>query len=121
MIFNHARTNSICLFLTFAVFLYLKVRTEVSSRKGTDYKMSPNLSKVLVMSMPICAALIIGLTFLYNYDPGLPFIRTIDKFLTGRLYWGNLGLEQYGIRLFGSTFDMVGAGGRQRLRRIIFS
>jgi len=120
MIFNHARTNSICLFLTFAVFLYLKVRTEVSSRKGTDYKMSPNLSKVLVMSMPICAALIIGLTFLYNYDPGLPFIRTIDKFLTGRLYWGNLGLEQYGIRLFGSTFDMVGAGGATAVKEDYF-
>lgn len=111
MIFNHARTNSICLFLTFAVFLYLKVKTEVSSRKGTDYKMNPNLSKVLVMSIPICAALIIGLTVLYHYWPSNAYLITLNNLLSTRLHLGSLGLERYGIHLFGSPFAMVGFGG----------
>jgi len=111
MVFSHARTNSICLFLTFAVFLYLKVRTEVSSRKGTDYKMSPNLSKVLIFSMPICAALIIGLTVLYHYWPTNAYLITLNNLFSTRLHLGSLGLERYGIHLFGSPFSMVGWGG----------
>jgi hypothetical protein len=110
-VFCVARTNAICLLLTSAVFLYLKIRNHVSDKKGSPYVMNPKISRILVFSMPICAFLFIGLTFLYHYLPNNSILMTINSIVSTRLHLGSTGLELYGIHLFGSAFQMVGFGG----------
>jgi hypothetical protein len=106
-----ARTNAICLLLTFAVFLYLKIRNRVSDKNGSHYVMNPKYSRILVFSMPICAFFFISLTFLYNDQTSNFILTTINSLVSDRLRLGSIGLERYGIHLFGSTFQMVGWGG----------
>lgn len=107
LVFCYAKTNAVCLLLTFIVFLYLKVRSGDRYNDATISK----CSKVLVFSMPICAAMIIGLTLLYYYLPINSFSITFNHLLNNRPMLGSIGLERYGIHLFGSAFQMVGFGG----------
>lgn len=109
--FCRARTNAICLMLTFAVFLYLKIRSHISDKKGSKYVMNPTCSRLLCYSMPICALCFISLTFLYHYQPNNIILITINDLVSKRLNLGSIGLERYGIHLFGSAFQMIGYGG----------
>jgi len=111
LVFCHARTNAICLLLTFAVFLYLKIRNRVSDNNGSHYIMNPKFSRVLAFSMPICALCFISLTFLYHAQTSNIAFTTINSLVSNRLHLGSIGLERYGIHLFGSAFQMVGWGG----------
>ena len=109
--FCDARTNAISLFLTFAVFLYLKIRNQVSEKKGTRYVVNPKFSKILTFAMPLCAFSFILLTFLYHFQPTNALIKAINNLVSGRLELGAIGFEQYGISLFGNAFQMNGFGG----------
>jgi len=110
-IFCDARTNVFCMVLTFAVFLYLKLRNHISDKADCHYVMNPKFSRVLVFSMPICAIFFISLTFLFNDQTNNIILNIINSLVSNRLYLGNIGLERYGIHLFGSTFQMFGYGG----------
>lgn len=112
LIFCDARTNAICLLLAFLVFLYFRIRHSTSEKSGNQYTINPIFSQLLTFSMPLCASFIIGLTFLYHNQPDNVVLSTINDLLSGRLHWGSVGLERYGIHLFGSAFEMVGWGGK---------
>jgi hypothetical protein len=110
-IFCDARTNALCLLLTFVVFLYLKVKNLISDKKGSKYIMNPKCSKILAFSMPICAFFFIGLTFFYHFQRSNNIISIINNLVSGRFLLGSIGFEKYGIHLFGSSFQMFGYGG----------
>lgn len=110
-IFCDARTNAICLFLTFVVFSYLKIINLISDKKGSKYIMNPICSRILAFSMPLCAIFIIGSTFFYHFQKSNNIISTINNLVSGRLLLGSIGLEKYGIHLFGNVFQMFGLGG----------
>ncbi|OUL10274.1 hypothetical protein B0533_02680 [Sedimentibacter sp. SX930] len=110
-IFCDARTNAISLFMTFAVFLYLKIRNQASGKKGTCYVMNPKFSKILAFAMPLCAFAFIALTFLYHFQPTNSLMKAINKLVSGRLELGAVGFERYGFSFFGNAFQMNGFGG----------
>jgi hypothetical protein len=103
-----ARTNAICLLLTFIVFLYLKNRYFNRSR---NYVLNKIFSRLLVFSIPISALCIVILTFLYQANQNDVILTSINNLLSNRLCWNIVGLERYGIHLYGSIFKMIGLGG----------
>lgn len=111
-IFCDARTNALCLLLSFAIFLYLKIRNNISVKKGYYYKINANFRKFLVYSLPICAFFIIGMTVLYYYYPDNNIVSSFDNLFSHRQKLGSIGLEKYGVKLFGSSFQMFGFGGK---------
>ena len=110
-VFCDARTNSILLIMAAAVFLYLKIRSRAAVRSGRAYVMHPVLSKLLVWAMPVCAAGLIGVTFLFTILENNAVLKKLDSILTGRLNWGSLGIKNYGVHLFGKVIHLYGWGG----------
>jgi hypothetical protein len=110
-IFCDAKTNALCLLLTFGVFLYLKIRNRISAKNGCLYVLNPKCSRILTFTMPICALCFISLTYLYHDQTSNTILTTINNLVSGRLQLGSIGLERYGIHLFGSAFQMIGLGG----------
>jgi hypothetical protein len=110
-IFCGARTNFLCLLLTFLVFLFLKIHYNISYKKDIIHTINPIFSKVLVFSMPICALCIFVLTLFYHNLPSSIISTTLNSMMSGRLNWYSVGLDRYGIKIFGSAFTMIGNGG----------
>jgi hypothetical protein len=107
-IFCGARTNALCLLLTFIVFLYLKNRY---FNRSSNYVLNKIFSRLLVFSIPISALCIVILTFLYQANQNNVILTSINNLLSNRLCWNIVGLERYGIHLYGSIFKMIGLGG----------
>ena len=59
--------------------------------------------------MPILAAASFVLTILYTES--ISVLAVINQLLSNRLRIGRSGIVTYGIRPFGQTIDMIGAGG----------
>ncbi|MBQ7175105.1 MAG: oligosaccharide flippase family protein [Lachnospiraceae bacterium] len=59
-----------------------------------------------VLVVPAAAAFIILVTV--KYDPGVAWLSWLNSFLTGRLRYGAVGLERYGIRLLGQPIEWIG-------------
>ena len=51
----------------------------------------------------------IVLSFFYKWDNNL--LNKLDVFFTGRLKLANDAFKQYGIKMFGTAFEMIGRGG----------
>lgn len=43
----------------------------------------------------------------YIYNPSVNWLYELDNFLTGRLRLGNIGLEEYGVTLFGNHIEWI--------------
>lgn len=65
--------------------------------------------QLCIWSMPIFAALFIGLTL--AYDLNIPIINKLDSILSGRLYLGAKGFREHDVHLMGRYFHMSGFGG----------
>ena len=59
-------------------------------------------------SFPICAILIYVATMAYN---GTGILKKINSWLSGRLYYSNYSMNEYGVHLFGQKIEWVGWGG----------
>ncbi len=59
--------------------------------------------------MPILAILAFMLS--YQYNSSNEIMVNIDAFSTGRVSISNIGLREYGVKLFGQDIPMVGFGG----------
>lgn len=110
-VFCDARTNTTCLILTFVVILYLKICNRISKKRDNESNVNPITCKILVFSMPICALFMILMTFLYYKLPDSNISIAMNRFVNNRLYLSSMGLERYGVNLFGSAFQMFGFGG----------
>lgn len=60
---------------------------------------------ITIFIFPIMALLCILLCFFYKDD--IYFINEINKILSGRIYYGSLAIQEYGITLFGSKLEYV--------------
>lgn len=65
--------------------------------------------RVGVCIMPILTML--ALILAYQYNPSNEMLVNIDEFSTGRVSLSNMGLKEYGVKLFGQDVPMVGFGG----------
>lgn len=79
---------------------------------GTAYL---NLSKgdffdsLLVYAVPGFPIGALFFTLIYNENNHI--LQKANQILSGRLYWGKAAFEKYGMSLWGTPFDMIGAGG----------
>ncbi|WP_208421995.1 hypothetical protein [Latilactobacillus fragifolii] len=62
---------------------------------------------------PLLGAVIAN-TITYYYKSS-PILVTLDKLLSGRLYYGNMAFNEYPVRLFGNYIEQHGWGGTGRL------
>lgn len=68
--------------------------------KGADW--------LTVCWMPLCAAAMITMSVKYSKEQ--PALEMINRWISSRLRLANNAMNQYGIRLFGTAFEMIGGG-----------
>lgn len=103
-----ARLNSLCLLLIAVLFMFYKVLDRCKVKWTFVEKIEKLTNLLMTFSSVIFCIFFVGLTFLYK-----PHSRTLEKinlFFTGRLSLGHDGIDKYGLSLFGTPFDLVGAG-----------
>lgn len=98
-----ARLDAISIFLTSAFFLYIRFRSKT--------KLGIISRKLLIVSLPICIIISIGLTMIYNNNSYNSNLNSLDSALSGRLFYGAKGISMYGFSTFGQKIDMQGSGG----------
>jgi len=108
LVFCDARNGAACLLLLAAGLSYVKLRRSAAARKGGDYRMNRVVSGILCGSMPLCAALMIGLSLLYNGSSS--GMVTLDLLLSGRLELGRRAFDAYPVTFFGQFVEMTGLG-----------
>jgi len=87
----------VCLILIGAVLL-----------KYLDYFSRPHkwINYIYIYSVPFLALVSVCATALYN--PNISWMNFINGLFSGRLQLGKVGLEQYGIKLFGNKIEWIG-------------
>lgn len=74
--------------------------------------------RTALASMPVLAILMYYLSS--SYKPDNEFLENINETITGRLALGKIGLDDYGISLFGQDVPMVGFGGSTTIEEEYF-
>lgn len=106
ILFCNARLSAIAILLIIPVIIIGQ-----SARKG---RLASQLLASLFWIVPAFLAYLINfITYFYN---GKGFEEKINHYLSGRLYFGHLAFEKYGISLFGKHIAEHGWGGREGLR-----
>ena len=103
----YAKCGAIVLILAAAAILYVSVTgyfAKKSSRIATCLSVADRL---LSLATPICMVVMCAL--MVYYDGSKPWMSKINSAITGRLQLASSAYEKYGIKLFGTAFDMIGA------------
>nr|WP_024837336.1 hypothetical protein [Clostridium sp. 12(A)] len=115
--FSGARNSSGSLLLLLLAGQYIGRTDKVLINDSIDnYKfkkirltMIKYIDYCLILSVPICAFLSILVTILYSKDNKV--LSVINSIVSGRLGLGKAAIDKYGLSLWGTPFDMIGAGG----------
>lgn len=95
-LYNFTNTKSAVIYSVLAIILVIIVKKFNFSKEG---------SYINKFSMFV-GGLIAGLlTYLYKYDSAI--ISEVNVILSGRLYYGYKGIEEYGITLFGQKITWI--------------
>ncbi len=107
--FCRAKCSTIVMCFTVLSMIYYFVTRKYSPKNKVISHMTKRIDNALIYIMPVCALLIICLTLLYDQEAGT-FTR-LNNLLNGRLKLGRNAINNYGISLFGTTFEQIGFGG----------
>lgn len=108
-LFCEARLNTICILLLVVGVFYYKLQCSQSLKKGKTYQMYGWGSMLLAVIPTLCAGGVLALSWLYSWDNTL--LSFFNSLLNNRLYYGNKGLNLFGLSLFGKYIPMKGNGG----------
>lgn len=121
---------SIIVMLLFAVFQYRYCNTEcgeivavlsaagmayvwfvsyIKDKKSLTAKLAWCIDQILTVFMGICAGAIIWMAMKWSDES--PLLQKINSIISSRLYLAQRAFNEYGIKFFGTAFDMVGFGG----------
>lgn len=117
--FCDARLSMAVLFLSGLVFFGIKLRHvylehmmiesgEIKQRIDDKKVMSNWLLNLLVFAMPLCAVVMITLSYCFSFEQ--PVLAKLDSLLSGRLLLGKIAFERFDVKLFGQFVPMVGFG-----------
>ena len=103
--YNGSRCSIIVLCISVLVMFYtVYIRKHLRRLpKGTLW----NVAKVSVISIPAIVMLILT----WAYDGEKVWMSQIDAFLSNRLNLGKNAIVTYGLKMFGTPFNMTGSGG----------
>lgn len=100
--------GEIVAFLSGIGVIYVWFVSYVKDKKSIATKLIWLIDQSLTVFMTICAGVIIWLSFCYNAEN--PTLKWINSTISGRLSLAQDAFNKYGIKLFGTAFDMVGYG-----------
>lgn len=95
-LYNFTNTKSAVIYSVLAIILVVLIK-KFNFSKGVSY-----INKFSMFVGGFVAGL---LTYLYKYDSAI--ISEINVILSGRLYYGYKGIEEYGITLFGQKITWI--------------
>lgn len=117
--FCYAKLDTICIFLLglfFAGYHVLQWQSKrekqqifIFKRTKANIRWKKIWNVFALVSMVFFGMVMYFLSFYYEEDN--EFIETINETITGRLDLAKIGLEKYGITLFGQNIPMIGMGG----------
>ncbi len=107
--FTKAKCSTIVLLLfLFGTFYYFYMEKKaIKSPKAFVYQRS--VETILLLIMPLGALFMICLSLFYDSDNTV--MAQLNLWLNNRLSFGNAAADEYGIKLFGTAFQLIGAGG----------
>lgn len=92
-----------------AVAVLVVERIELREISGKPIrKIVKALDWLIIVWMPLCAAAIIDMSVKYSNEK--PFLESVNKWISSRLFLAHNAIEQYGIKAFGTAFEMTGGG-----------
>lgn len=104
-----ARCGTIVMGLS-AIIVLLIERIELREISKKPYRKIVKIMDWLVIFwMPLCAAVMIDMSVKYSADE--PTLNAINKLISSRLWLAHEAIMEYGIKFFGTAFDMTGGGG----------
>lgn len=95
-LYNFTNTKAAVIYSVLAIILVILIK-KFNFSKGVSY-----INKFSMFVGGFAAGL---LTYLYKYDSAI--ISEINVILSGRLYYGYKGIEEYGITLFGQKITWI--------------
>lgn len=112
-----ARCGSIVMGLSVVAVLYVGL-TERWGKNRMVKGFSGLIDRLLVVWMPICATVIIKMSMEYTSEDVT--MAAINDWVSSRLWLAHKAISEYGIKFFGTAFDMVG-GGSETVTRINYN
>lgn len=103
-----SNTSSFCSAILMFFILFDVIRN-ILKDKYSLIKYKKIFDGFLILVFPLCTIFIFVMLYLYHLD--LPIAKTIDTFMHYRISLAHSAIHTYGIRPFGSFFNMIGAGG----------
>lgn len=114
--FSGTRCSSACILLLVIGGVYVKYTNKILANPIDEnkwYKIKWQIIHLfdtcIALMAPFCALIMFFLTKYYSSTNTL--LDKINNISTGRLELGRLAIEKYGIKLWGTAFNMIGAGG----------
>ena len=104
-----ARCGAIVMGLSAVAVLYIEQTEPWKREKGILQWFTKWVDRLLIIWMPLCSSIIIDLSM--KYDKENSKLETINKLISSRLYLANKAISEYGIKAFGTAFDLIGGGG----------
>ena len=105
----NSNTSFICSLL-FVIMIIYRALEERFFEAGRYYSVVKRITNVfIIMLFPFFAAVMFLLSFLYSRGSGLAY--SLDEKLHHRIALSRRAFAEYGITLFGTNFEMRGAGG----------
>lgn len=87
---------------------YVWLVSRIKDKKSLITKFTWCIDQLLTVFMGICAGIIIWMSFKCSDE--YPLLQKIDSIISGRLTLAQRAFHEYGIKYFGTAFDMVGFG-----------
>lgn len=87
---------------------YVWLVSRIKDKKSLIAKFTWCIDQLLTVFMGICAGIIIWMSFKCSDE--YPLLQKIDSIISGRLTLAQRAFHEYGIKYFGTAFDMVGFG-----------
>ena len=100
----------VCTLLFILMILYRIFEKNIIEKRALLKPIKKIADILALISVPLGAFTIYFLSILYGKEK--PLLYKIDKKIDCRLKYSWKALKEYGIKLFGSDFEMTGAGGR---------
>ncbi len=105
----YAQCGAIVMVLSAFAMIYVSF-SDYQEKKGSNISsFLKRAENIFILLIPVCALTMCGLMFFYNSSN--PLMAKINSAISGRLQLAVNARTNYGVKLFGTAFDMVGAGG----------
>ena len=111
--FCNTRLDTMCMLLAVAAYFFIGYLHKRECSLAAQYQKKIRWTGLMQYSMPICAAVMVCLSVLYNPDNRL--LAKLDGLLNSRLMLGHKGIVKYGFSLLGQLVEMVGNGSTSTL------